>query len=81
MADYACGTLRHKRRELTQALDGTVTDHQRWMLGEGLQHLQGLEGQIAKVEQESDRRMQPYEVLIRRLITIPGWIEWSRGRL
>ena len=51
MADYACGTLRHKRRELTQALDGTVTDHQRWMLGEGLQHLQGLEGQIAKVEQ------------------------------
>lgn len=72
MADYACGRLRGKRRELAQALDGTFTAHQRWMLTQELQHLNRLEAQIAEAEKEIELRMQPYAELIRRLMTIPG---------
>ena len=72
MADYACGRLRTKRRELAQALDGTFTEHQRWMLGEELQHLAQLETRVAKATEENAERMVPYLGLVRRLTTIPG---------
>ena len=72
MADYAQGRLRSKRKELAQALDGTFTQHQRWMLREELQHLERLESQMAGGEAEITRRMQPYAEMIRRLRTIPG---------
>lgn len=72
MADYARGRLRPKRKQLEQALDGTFTDHQRWMLQTEMKHLEWLEGQIAKVEKEIEVRMQPYAEMIRRLDTIPG---------
>src|SRR5205807_1339156 len=35
-------------------------------------HLGGLEAQIARVESGVERRMQPYEEHIRRLLTMPG---------
>lgn len=72
MADYACGRLRTKRRDLAQALDGTFTQHQRWMLGQELQHLTNLETQIAAGTQEIEERMLPYTEMVRRLKTIPG---------
>lgn len=72
MADYARGRLRTKRRELAQALDGTFTEHQRWMLSQELQHLTNLETQIAVVTQEIAERMLPYTEMVRRLTTIPG---------
>jgi transposase len=72
MADYARGSLRTKRRELQQALDGTFTEHQRWMLQAELRHLDWLEGQITKVEKEIAVRMQPYQEMVLRLGGIPG---------
>lgn len=72
MADYARGVLRSKKRELEEALDGTFTDHQRWMLRSEMEHLERLEGQIERVNGELDERMQPYQESIRRLDTIPG---------
>lgn len=72
MADYARGTLRGKKKQLEQALEGSFTEHQRWMLREALSHLESLEAQIARVESEIERRMQPYEEHIRRRLTIPG---------
>ena len=72
MADYAYGRLRTKRKELAPALDGTFTEHQRWMLGQELQHLQCLESQIGEAEKEITLRMQPYAEWQRRLMTIPG---------
>jgi transposase len=72
MADYARGRLRAKRPQLAQALDGTFTQHQRWMLRAEMKHLDWLEGQIGRVEEEIAIRMQPYAELIRRLDTIPG---------
>jgi len=72
MADYACGSLRTKRRELEQALDGTFTQHQRWMLDQELHHLANLEAQIAAATQEIAEHMVAYTDMIRRLTTIPG---------
>ena len=72
MADYARGRLRSKRPQLAQALEGTFTDHQRWMLEAEMKHLEWLEGQIGKLEKEIAMRMQPYAELIRRLDQIPG---------
>lgn len=72
MADYARGRLRTKRPQLAQALDGTFTEHQRWMLQAEMKHLEWLEGQIVKVEKEIEVRMQPYAELLCRLDQIPG---------
>ena len=72
MADYACGTLRGKRRELELALDGAFTDEQRWLLAKELHQIEFLEGQTETLEQEIERRVADFEESMRRLLTIPG---------
>jgi len=72
MADYARGRLRKKLPELQLALEGDFTDCQRWMLREELGHLQSIEAEIRRFQEEIGRRMQPYEDQIRHLVTIPG---------
>jgi len=72
MADYACGRLRNKRKELAEALEGTLIAHQRWMLREELRHLDWLQGQVTRMEGEIQSRMQAYAEPIARLRTIPG---------
>ena len=72
MADYAMGRLRKKRAELELALEGTFTAEQRWLLGKELHQVEWLEGQIAVVEQEIERRVAPWQEAIARLVTIPG---------
>jgi transposase len=72
MADYAQGRLRSKRRELELALEGTFTGEQRWLLAKELGQVEWLEGQIAVLEQEIERRVASFEEAIRRLTTIPG---------
>jgi transposase len=72
MADYARGTLRSKKKQLELALEGSFTEHQRWMLREALGHWDSLQTQIERIESEIERRMQPYQEHMRRLLTIPG---------
>ncbi len=72
MADYARGTLRAKKKELQWALEGSFSEHQRWMLREALAQLSFLEAQIARLESEIERRIEPYQQQIQHLLTIPG---------
>jgi transposase len=72
MADYAEGTLRGKRRELTLALEGSFTGEQRWLLEKELRPVEWLEQQVEAMEHEIERRVVSFEEPIRRLITIPG---------
>jgi len=72
MADYAKGALRGKRKQLEQALDGSFSEHQRWMLNAQLKHLDFLGGLVAEVEEEIELRMKAHSEVIRRLDTIPG---------
>jgi transposase len=72
MADYARGALRGKKRELERSLEGSFTDNQRWLLNKELQQLEWLELQIGSLEQEIERRVEPFEETMQRLLTIPG---------
>jgi transposase len=72
LADKARGRLREKRAELRSALRGQITAHHRYMLGELLDDLETVERKRLKIEQELERRMEPYGEQIRRLMTIPG---------
>jgi len=72
MADYAQGALRGKKRELELALDGSFTDHQRWLLDKELRQRQWLETQVQVFEQEIERRVVSLEEPLRRWMTIPG---------
>jgi transposase len=72
MADYARGTLRGRRRDLERALQGTFTNDQRWLLDNELRQVEWLEAQAGVLEQEIERRMEPFEEQIRLLLTIPG---------
>lgn len=72
MADYARGTLRNKKQKLERALDGSFTQHQRWLMREELGHLASLEAQIQRVSEGIERRMQLYDEQLARLDTIPG---------
>lgn len=80
MADYARGQLRRKRKPLAEALEGTLTEHQRWLLAQELKHLDGLELRVDEVETQIQTRMQPYADRIERLRTIPGvgrFVAWT----
>jgi transposase len=72
MADYARGTLRGKKRELELALEGTFSGEQRWLLDKELRQVEWLETQVEVLEREIERRVEPFEPAIQRLITIPG---------
>jgi transposase len=72
MADYAKGKLRGKKRELELALEGTFTDHQRWLLNSELQQVESLEATRRAIEQEVEGRMIQFAEPVRRLRTIPG---------
>jgi len=61
MADYARGALRGKKRELERALDGSITDNQRWLLDKEPRQVEWLEIQIQVLEQEIERRVAPFE--------------------
>lgn len=72
MADYAQGRLRKRRAELELALEGSFTPEQRWLLDKELAQVDWLETQIAALESEIIRRVEPFEEAIGRLATIPG---------
>lgn len=72
MADYARGTLRGKKAQLELSLQGTLTIHQRLLLGRMLKQMNGLESQIAELTAEIEQRVACHEDLIRRIASIPG---------
>jgi transposase len=72
LAECAKGSLRRKRAELVQALQGQITDHQRFMLRELIEDLEYVQGKIARMEATIQLRMAPHEEVLGRLNTIPG---------
>lgn len=72
LAGLARGSLRNKRQELCEALDGFVDDHQRFLLEQHLDAVEHLEGMQAKIEERTDRVIRPFADEAARLETIPG---------
>ena len=73
IAELAKGPLRRKRAELVEALRGTVGAHQRFMLREVLGHIEETSARLERLSAEIAERLRPFEEVLQRLETIPGW--------
>ena len=58
MADLARKSLKRKKPELVRALDGRLTETQRWVLGEWLARYDELEGALRRVEAHIRRAIE-----------------------
>jgi transposase len=72
LAALARGRMRSKKSELREALHGRVRDHHRFMLRTLMEHLQFLEGQIARLSERIEALTAPFVEAVRILVTIPG---------
>jgi transposase len=76
MADLAKGVLRKKLPQLELALEGSMTDDFRFMLGELLKALAQDEQRIEVTESRIDEKLKPYRKEHKLLTTIPG-VDWA----
>jgi transposase len=72
LAELARGRLRAKLPELRLALEGRVQPHHRFLLTRILAHIDFLEESIAKVQQEIDAHLAPFEEALALLQSIPA---------
>ncbi len=72
LAELAKGSLRQKLPALERALTGRFGAHQRLVVAEQLAHIDYLDETIARLSQEVQARLGPFEDLLARLDTIPG---------
>ena len=71
-AERARGSLRGKRPQLRQALQGRVTDHHRFLLESLMDQVRHLEDQIERFSARVIAVMHPFEEAVGRLMVIPG---------
>jgi len=64
--------LQPKIEELKKALDGRVTAHHRFMIDLSLEHMQYIEKQVLRLDEQIDRHVEPYRKQFELLQTIPG---------
>ena len=72
LASLARGSLRQKRPALEEALRGLIGHHQRLLLQSQLRHLEFMDEEIARMDEEIAKRMRPLEDALERLDSIPG---------
>ena len=77
MADLARRQLRSKIPELRPALEGKVTEHHRFMLGELLDHLEYLESRIEEFSRRIEEVSRPFAPAIAKVATLPGFDQRS----
>ena len=77
MADLARRRLRSKIPELRPALEGKVTEHHRFMLGELLNHLEYLESRIEGFSRRIEEVSCPFAPAIAKIATLPGFDQRS----
>lgn len=72
LAELSQGKLKNKMDELKRALKGLINHHQRMLLEIQLRHIDFLDEEIAKLDEEIKNRMLPFEKDLALLDTIPG---------
>ena len=72
LASLARGSLRQKRPALEEALRGLIGPHQRLLIQSQLRHLEFMDEEIGRMDDEIARRMGPFEEMLDRLDSIPG---------
>lgn len=72
MAALARGSARRKYAALVKALDVRLQNHHRLMLECQLHRVEGAEADIAALDSEIDRRLEPYGEQMAALLRMPG---------
>ncbi len=72
LAELAQGSLRDKIPALREALEGRIGLHQRFLLQSQLRHLDFLNAEIARLDEEVVQRMHPFEEAIQRVDAVTG---------
>jgi len=72
LAALARGRMRKKQSALEAALEGRMRSHQRFLLREQLRHIDDLDATIARVSEEIEERLHPFQEAAGRLMTVPG---------
>jgi transposase len=75
IARLAHWSLEPKIEELKKALEGRITAHHRFMIELSLSHMQYIEQQILRLDEEMGRHLAPYRKEFELLQTIPGIAE------
>jgi transposase len=73
IADLARSKLRGKIPQLQLALEGHVTDHHRFILGELMDQLDHLDGQINRFSQRIEEISRPFAEAIEQVARLPGF--------
>jgi transposase len=72
LSELAQRRLKNKKAELKRALNGLMGNHQKLMLAAQLRHIDYLDEEISRLDEEIKRRMLPFEEDLELLDTIPG---------
>ncbi len=72
LADLAQGRLREKMDRLEQALQGRVGEVHRFMLAAALAQIDCYDERIARIAQQIEERLRPFDQPLADLDTIPG---------
>jgi transposase len=72
LADMAKGLLRKKKSSLEEALNGLIGKHQKVILQSHLRHLDFMDSEIARLNEEVGKRLELHNEVMERLDEIPG---------
>jgi transposase len=72
LSELAKRKLKSKEVDLKRALNGLMGPHQKLMLGAQLRHIDYLDEEMSRLDEEIKKRMLPFEEDLELLDTIPG---------
>lgn len=81
IAQLSHWTLKPKMEAIQHALDGKLTDHHRFLIDVSMRHMRFIEEQLIRLDEEIQRRLQPYQEEYALLQTIPGIKETGAARI
>jgi transposase len=73
LAQLAKGSLRRKIPALVEALEGNFEAHHRYLLGFQLDRLEESERALKELDEQLDRKLEPYQAELELLMKIPGF--------
>lgn len=72
LADCARGSLVRKRALLSKSLEGSTSEHHRYMLACSMRVIDATQAMVSQVDKRIEEKLQPYSEEMRLLQTIPG---------